>query len=34
MKIGNYFYLIADFLAKKKSEMFIEWSSTKHIIFV
>ena len=34
MKIGIYCCLIADILTKKNTEMFIEWSSTKHTIFV
>ena len=34
MKIGIYCYPVADILAKKKSEIFIEWSSTKHKILV
>ena len=32
MKNGIYCYLIADILVKV-SEMFVEWSSTKHIFF-
>ena len=34
MKIGIYCYLNADILTKVFSEMFVEWSSTKHILFV
>ena len=34
MGIGIYCYFIADILTKVFLEMFDEWSSTKHILFV
>ena len=34
MKIGIYCYVIADFFYKTLTEMFLEWSSTKHTFFV
>ena len=34
MKIGIYCNFIADILTKVFIEMFVEWSSTKHILFV
>ena len=36
MKIGIYCYLVADILIDKSFvlEMVVEWSSTKHVIFV
>ena len=34
MNIGIYCYFIADILTKVFLEMFVEWSSTKHILFV
>ena len=34
MKIGISCYLIADFFYKTFTEKFLEWFSTKHIIFV
>ena len=34
MKIGIHCYFIADILTIFFSEMFVEWSFTKHILFV
>ena len=34
MKIGIYCDFIADILTKVFLEMFDEWSSTKHVLFV
>ena len=33
-QIGIYWYFIADVLTKGFLEMLVEWSSTKHLLFV